>query len=209
MTQRNYAWQTPDGSGLERLQLQSYEQSQEVDTSLIGRLEGQDFSGSYWLRLDRDWTVRQLRIRLQLEKTADDQPTRRAALEVQHDGQGNWLVEGENRPDLAGCLDVDLTVTPFTNSPPVMRHDWRKGESRDFRMVFIAPSFDPTTGQLCITAQAKNQRYTCLAPLGSAKDGGGLFRYQGLDSGFDCDLSFDADGVVLTYPDTFLRIDPQ
>jgi|TARA_R110002072_G_scaffold49277_25_gene134037 hypothetical protein len=209
MMLRDYAWKPASGPGIERLQLQAFDHSWQVDSSLMGELEGQDFSGSYWMRLDEHWTTLQLRLRLQLETPAPEGKHQHAALELQHDGRGHWLLDGQHQPDLDGCLNVDLAITPFTNSPPVLRYHWRQGESHDFDMVFVTATLDPDSGDLAILTRRQRQRYSCLDPLGSSEDGGGRFRYQGLDSGFDAALVFDAQGVVVDYPDTFVRIDPQ
>jgi uncharacterized protein len=36
---------------------------------------------------------------------------------------GSWTVDGERRPDLEGCVDVDLGWTPATNTLPIRRLD--------------------------------------------------------------------------------------
>src|SRR5687767_10360069 len=39
-------------------------------------------------------------------------------VEAQVDEGGRWTVDGRDRPDLAGCVDVDLAFTPATNLLP-------------------------------------------------------------------------------------------
>jgi uncharacterized protein len=37
------------------------------------------------------------------------------------DDRRRWTVDGTARPDLAGCLDVDVAATPLTNTFPIRR----------------------------------------------------------------------------------------
>ena len=46
-----------------------------------------------------------------------------ADLSLTGDGAGRWQIDGRDAPDLDGCLDLDIQVTPFTNSLPIRRLD--------------------------------------------------------------------------------------
>jgi hypothetical protein len=37
------------------------------------------------------------------------------------DDQRRWKVDGEHRPDLDGCVDIDIAATPLTNTFPLRR----------------------------------------------------------------------------------------
>jgi uncharacterized protein len=44
--------------------------------------------------------------------------------------EGRWTVDGHPRPDLEGCVDVDIAATPLTNTFPIRRlADLAVGES--------------------------------------------------------------------------------
>ena len=45
-------------------------------------------------------------------------------LELDRAEDGGWIVDGRARPDLAPCRDIDIMVTPFTNSLPIRRLAW-------------------------------------------------------------------------------------
>ncbi|HEX5502042.1 MAG TPA: putative glycolipid-binding domain-containing protein, partial [Thermomicrobiales bacterium] len=108
---------------------------------------------------------------------------------------GHWTAaDGATPPDLAGCLDVDIRVTPFTNTLPIRRLGLRPGESAELAVAYLA------LPALAVTRE--RQRYTCLA----AGPDGGLYRYESLPGGFRADLSVDADGLVLDYPGLFRRV---
>ncbi len=106
------------------------------------------------------------------------------------DGSGNWTDENAAPcPDLAGCIDVDIWPTPFTNSLPVWRNHWLEGETQRFAMAWI-------DGDEMIVRR-DDQFYTKLDSR--------HFRFQNTD-GFEQVLELDDDGLVADYPTLFIRL---
>ena len=68
------------------------------------------FAVRYAIELDDAWRTRRAEI--------TGQP---GTVVLEADGEGHWLVDGERRPDLDGCLDVDLESSAATNAFPVAR----------------------------------------------------------------------------------------
>jgi hypothetical protein len=116
-------------------------------------------------------------------------------LDLNSDGEGHWVDSaGGAILDLDGCIDVDISTTPFTNTLPIRRLRLQSGQSADLPMVYI---FVPTF-QISRTMQ----RYTCLesGPEGSS------YRFEDIESGYNVVLPVDASGVVLDYPELFGRV---
>lgn len=114
------------------------------------------------------------------------------SLQLRADGRGGWH-DGEGRAlsDLAGCIDVDLSATPFTNALPIRRLGLSRGERRTIRVVYVdVPSMRFT---------AVEQAYTCLVPMKR-------YRYEGLSTGFKAEFDVDGDGLVVDYPGLFARV---
>ena len=106
-----------------------------------------------------------------------------------------WLDEqGHVIEFLRGCTDVDIRVTPFTNTLPIKRLDLKPGESKEIGVVYVAAPG--------LSLSSFEQRYTCLS---QAKDGG-VYKYESLSSGFTVELKVDADGLVLDYPGIFKMV---
>jgi len=105
-------------------------------------------------------------------------------LVLEHDGQGSW----RDRPELDGCLEVDISITPLTNTLPISRLRLATGESREIRAVYI----DMPSLQLSVMPQ----RYTRLGDRG--------YRYQ--SENFQADLILDDNGLVIDYPGLWRRI---
>jgi uncharacterized protein len=117
-----------------------------------------------------------------------------ASLRLRND-RGAWTVNGEPRPDLDGALDCDLMGSPLTNTMPVLRHGLLRSGDQELLMAFIhVPTLEVTPNR---------QRYTFLRRL---RDGGAEVRYASGD--FTSDLTIDADGFVVDYPQLGRRVPP-
>ena len=153
--------------------------------------DGQALRCHYRLTADAGWRARSLDLAVQWGGPEPQE----GALTLAGDGKGRWRVDGARAPDLDGCLDLDIAVTPFTNSLPIRRLRLAAGEIADIRAVYVPlPELAPV---------AAEQSYVCLRPLGVS---GGLYRYESRSSGFAADLPVDSGGFVVDYPDSFRRI---
>jgi hypothetical protein len=175
-------WQDWAGTGLQHLVLREGADGIVADAVVVGDEEGVRFGALFRIACDSAWRVR----RVEVETVGGP------AVLLTADGAGHWRDgTGAARPELDGAIDVDLPMTPFTNTLPIRRLSLRAGESADLRVVYIVMP----QGTVTISPQ----RYTCLQPLRR-------YRYQSLDSDFVADVEVDADGLVTTYPDLFRRL---
>ena len=112
--------------------------------------------------------------------------------ELASDGAGHWRDgAGTELPHLDGAIDVDLPLTPFTNTLPIRRLALGAGHSADLLVAYILL---PESRVI-----ADPQRYVCLEPSRR-------YRYESLDSDFVREIEVDADGLVTTYPGLFRRL---
>jgi len=153
--------------------------------------DGRALRCHYRLTADANWRARALDLAVQ----SGGPELHESALSLTGDGKGRWRVDGSPAPDLDGCLDIDIQVTPFTNTLPIRRLNLAAGEIADIRAVYVPlPDLAPV---------AAEQSYVCLRPLGLS---GGLYRYESRSSGFAADLPVDSGGFVVDYPDSFRRV---
>jgi hypothetical protein len=182
------AWAQWDGPGLEHLRLRLRESGIEADGVVVGEEGGIAFKARYVIRCDPRWRTRELVV----DPLDGSDP-----LHLNSDGEGDWRdASGRILPELQGCIDVDLSVTPFTNTLPIRRLDLREGESSEIAVVYVnVPA---------MRLDVSSQRYTCL----ERTPGGGLYRYEdeGVFRGFTADLPVDENGLVLDYPGIFRRM---
>jgi hypothetical protein len=118
----------------------------------------------------------------------------RPVIELLANGEGRWNGRGgEPLPELDGCIDVDISATPFTNTLPIRRLGLEPGESEELVVTYVR------VPELLVGPE--RQRYGCL----EAQADGGLYRFEALTSGFTAELPVDAEGLVIDYPGLFRR----
>jgi hypothetical protein len=158
--------------------------------TIIGLADDTPYSANYSLRFTDDWSMRFVTIR-RLDLRGN-------ALSIETDGEGEWF-GSEDLPleSLKGCLDVDISATPFTKSLPIRRLRLRKGQSADVNVTYFeVPTF---------TIRPAVQHYECIVPLGAE---GGRFNFDPGDGSDVVEITVDADGIVTTFPGAFRRIWP-
>lgn len=175
-------WRQLVDTGAEHLVL-SIDGSVHADSLAVGRVDGTSYRIRYEIDCDARWSVQSFSVSelftgeaVQLARGSDNR---------WRDGQGH-PVDG-----LDGCTDVDIMITPFTNTLPIRRLNLAAGEAREISVVYV--------GLPGLVVSRFEQRYTCL----SVENEGGLYRYQSLRSGFSADLRVDSDALVVNYPNIF------
>lgn len=181
---RHVRWRPAEGVGLEHVTLSETQQGYSAHGVAVGARGGAPYGLTWRVETDRGWNTTALWL----------MNTDGVSIALASDGAGNWradTAEGPRLPEFAGCIDVDIAATPFTNTLPIRRLGLDVGESARIRVLYVpVPSLEP---------QVVEQRYTRVAPR--------LWLYEGLFRGFQAELEVDADGIVLDYPETFLRIE--
>ena len=179
--ERRVLWQPWTGPGLESLRLVQDTDGVRADSVAIGLHDGQPFAIRYAIRCDAAWHVRDVEI-ASLEG-------RSTTLTLSSDGMGRWTDgRGDHVPALDGCLDLDLSATPFTNTLPIRRLALAPGWATEITVVYVeVPS---------LRVGVSRQRYRCLTwgPTG------GAYRYENGAGDFTAEITVDADGLVLEYP---------
>lgn len=183
--------ETDDGDGADAEVLAADAEVLVADGLVLLYRDGRALRCHYRLAADALWRARALDLAVQSGGAALEE----RSLSLRGDGAGRWRVDGKRAAELDGCLDLDIQVTPFTNTLPIRRLGLAAGEIADIRAVYVPlPELAPRPAE---------QTYACLRPLGLS---GGLYRYESRASGFGADLPVDSGGFVVDYPDSFRRI---
>ncbi|MDQ3805405.1 MAG: putative glycolipid-binding domain-containing protein [Acidobacteriota bacterium] len=157
-----------------------------ADGVVLGVEDGDAFRLRYTVHCDPRWRVR----RVEVSFVAGGR-----GLSLTADGEGRWFDRsGAAVPALDGCVDLDITATPLTNTLPIRRLALRQGESAAIRVAYV------TIPDLRVAPD--EQRYTRLE-TGAA---GGRYRFEQVGSGFTAVLQVDGDGLVEDYPGLFKRV---
>jgi hypothetical protein len=138
-------------------------------------VEGTDaWAVRYGITVGQDWLTRSAHI-----------VTMSGVLTLAHDGRGNWLVNNKLRPDLSGCLDVDLESSAMTNTFPVHRLDPHIGAWQAAPAAYVRAT--------TLEVQRLEQHYTPL-------DEQHRFHYEAPAFDFTAELSYDDTGLIVDYP---------
>ena len=107
--------------------------------------------------------------------------TRTLALE--RDAKGNWTVDGKAVRSLKGCTDVDLGISPSTNTLPIRRLRLMPGKAATIKAAWVRfPD---------LAVVKASQTYVRVDEL--------TWRYE--SGTFEADLTVDEDGLVVVYAD--------
>ncbi len=184
--ERQIMWSHLETPGMEHFRITMHADVIVADGIVLGLENGSAFRLHYEIRCDAQWRVRQVQINLLNDGRR---------LRLSSNGQGLWFDESDRvRSEFDGCLDVDITATPFTNTLPIRRLPWKQGESADIKVVYFKiPEMQVTLDE---------QRYTFVGVDGA----GSRYRFEQRSSGFTAEVWVDADGLVEHYPELFRRV---
>jgi len=185
--ERNIMWTPWSEPGLEHLHLLQQDGNILADSIIVGVSNRMPFRLHYEITCDSNWNVKKLDLVLLSGN--------HKSLKIRADGQGHWSTHtGDPIPSLDGCIDVDISATPFTNTLPIRRLELRPGQSAELLVAYVLiPEIELMTDK---------QRYTCL----ELNAHGGLYKYESMESDFEADLPIDSDGLVIDYPGLFKSI---
>jgi len=152
----------------------------EARATIINAGEGQFTLQAIW-KLDPHWRSRSL----DLAQTSRGAVT---TLRIERGDRG-WIVNDKVRPDLAACMEVDVSATPFCNGLAVHGLGHKPGE---LTALYV------DAGDLSV--QPSRQRYEHLNNR--------TWRYVdlGVAEGLEAVMRFDADTIVEQYEGLFARV---
>lgn len=176
MRMRTFVWRRLDTAGLEIATWQPRADGHVFAGRVLALDDDLPLSVDYRIEVDARWVTRLVDVDL----VADGVPS---ALRLEHDGAGGWRRDGSPEPMLAGCLDVDLEVTPLTNALPVNRLQLAEGGEGEIMAAWV---HFPR-----LNLEAGAQRYQRLAST--------TYRYTSLRSGFTAQVEVDQDGFPVIY----------
>ncbi|WPQ62357.1 putative glycolipid-binding domain-containing protein [Chitinophaga sancti] len=156
-------------------------------TTVKGYITGEGFGKPwlvrYTLTLNPRWEAQTVIIEVMSEQNY--------TIELYKNDLQQWLNEkGEHLKAFDGCVDVDISFTPFTNSLPINRLQLTKGEGQNISVVWV----DIKNGDV----KRVKQRYL--------NKGSKIYKYENEHSGYISELIVDDEGYVVDYPGVWQKI---
>jgi hypothetical protein len=170
-------WRRLDVPGHEAARLAPQDSEWHLSGTAVFADAGRACSLEYLVVCDRDWRTRSGLVRGWLGDEL-------IALEIIAES-GRWRLNGTETPAVDGCVDLDLNFSPSTNLIPIRRLDLAVGAGARVRAAWLRfPDF-------------------VLEPLDQMYERTGIesYRYESSGGSFVRDLSVNAAGFVIDYPD--------
>jgi uncharacterized protein len=178
-------WKSLEWCGVERLQLEVEGAGVTAKGQLVGDPDGVPVGALYEIQCDAAWNV--VRVAVQV--------LGRSRLDLTRAPDGTWGANGHPLPSLDGCVDVDLSLTPFTNTLPIRRLSLAPGQAADLKVAYVKlPG---------LQVAPAHQRYICQR----RDERGALYRYE--SGSFRADVTVDEDGLVTTYEGLWVAVPPR
>jgi len=151
--------------------------------TIILLLDGNPTLVRYTVQCDSQWKTRAVSI---VQRQGRDQ--RQVILGVGADQV--WRRDAAIMTFVTGLFDVDLEISPATNTLPIRRLNLKDGESRQIDAVWVRfPS---------LTIERLQQRYTRINSH--------LYHYEAPTLDFETELELDDDGFITHYHGLWQRV---
>jgi uncharacterized protein len=166
-------WHNPHDRSTELCRLLATASGFALEGLVLTPVQGAPARVEYRVDADPGWVAHRARIRIET-------PASNNELELVRDGDG-WRAEGRRLDAMDGCIDIDLRVTPATNTLPIRRLALDVGGSADVRAAWV--------GFPGLEVEPLDQRYERRSE--------DSYRYRA--GAFEADLLVADSGLVLRY----------
>jgi uncharacterized protein len=174
---RSVLWRRIDAPGHEVARLSRAGTKRFLQGTAVFAHDGEPCRVDYAVVCDDRWRTRRVVVEGRVGR-------RSIATRIAADGAGRWTKYGDAVPAVDGCLDVDLSFTPATNSLPIRRLRLARGRPAAVRVAWV--SFPE------LTLEPLDQVYRRLDAA--------RVRYESNGGRFVRTLRVDSSGLVTSYP---------
>ena len=173
---RSILWTRLDRPGLELARLRDDAGARELAGTVLLLLEETPWEIRYEILLDPQWRTRRASV---LCRAGGEE----RRLDLRTEGTGRWWSGERELDSVAGCLDVDLSFTPATNTLPIRRLRLPVGGVAPVRAAWVLfPGLEVRPLEQTYRREAEDR-----------------YRYQSA-TGFEASIEVDEAGLVTDYP---------
>jgi uncharacterized protein len=180
--QTNILWAGREYYSLENCLINTTASGNVIQSTIIGRYENKLYKVDYQIKTNQQWETLFAELKSQ-------HSNERKHIILDSDGKGNWYLNGKAAAQFNGCIDVDIPLTPFTNTLPIKRLNWVSGEAQQIAVVYL----DLLENQIRVV----KQKYAQISPT--------TFHYENVPNDFEATITVDDNGFVVDYPELFER----
>jgi hypothetical protein len=180
--QTNLLWTGIEYFSLENCLVVRSDNGFEINSVIVGFYENKIYRVNYSIRTTPEWITRFAEISCR-------HGDRLQHIRLEGDGKGNWQRNRAWAPEFRGCIDIDIPLTPFTNTLPVNRLKLYDDDTEKIKVIYL--------DLLHEEIKPVEQKYTRL----SATE----YHYENIPNDFEAVIRVDNDGLVVFYPELFTR----
>ena len=180
--QINILWTGREYYSLENCLVNTTDTGSEITSNIIGYYDEKIYSVEYKILTNENWETTLLEINSRHSNQTQ-------LIRLESDGKGNWESKGKKAEQFNGCIDVDIPLTPFTNTLPIKRLDLTPGQEQEIDVIYC--------DLLELQIKRVRQKYTCLSNT--------EFHYENVPNDFEATITVDESGLVIDYPALFKR----
>jgi hypothetical protein len=174
---RSIIWRRLDKPGHEAAQLFLVDSQWHLTGTAVFVHDQQPCRLDYVVQCDSDWQTLSGRV-------AGGVGDKVITVEISVDADRRWRLNGDECPEITGCIDLDLNFSPSTNLLPIRRLNLAAGQEASVRAAWLRfPSFK---------LELLEQTYRRVDTR--------KYRYESAGGSFVADLDVDEDGFVINYP---------
>jgi hypothetical protein len=180
--QTNILWKGIEYESLENCLITITEAGAQINSTIVGQYNGKIYLVNYQIKTNTTWETVSVTIESLINKQSQH-------WKLEGDGKDNWQLNDKAVPQFEGCIDVDIPLTPFTNSLPINRLKLAIGETQLIKVIYLdllANEFKPV-----------QQKYIRLKE--------NVYHYENVPNDFEADIIVDRQGLVVDYPSLFTR----
>lgn len=180
--QTNLLWTGREYYSLENCLVEITTSGALITSTIIGTYGDKIYKVEYRIKTNENWET----IFFEINSRHSNQ-TQLSRFEG--DGKGNWIANSKKANQFQGCIDVDISLTPFTNTLPIRRLKLNQNQAQEIQVIYC--------DLLGKQTKSAHQRYTCLSKT--------QYYFENVHNDFEATIDVDESGFVVDYPLLFVR----
>jgi hypothetical protein len=165
----------------EHLQISESQEIIQVESSIIGSFQENNYVVRYRAEITKDWTVKTFHIISEVNGSVQEISGTKE--------NSSWIINGEPDTRFTDFSFIDISLSPFTNTLPINNLGMAVGGEQEIAVIYI----DILEGEIKPT----RQKYCKISEA--------TYRYENVFDDFRADIQVDEEGFVLFYSGLFER----
>jgi uncharacterized protein len=180
--QKNILWTGIEYHSMENCIVTISDKGSEISSSVVGAYANKLYRVEYRIGTNQYWETTFFELRSQLDNTVE-------MINFRNEGTETWYVNGQLDEKFKGCIDIDISLTPFTNTLPINRLKLSEKEGEQIMVLYV-----DVLGRKIMPVR---QKYTRLSQSS--------YKYENVPNDFEAVIAVDELGLVVDYPGLFKR----